>query len=193
MAFPAITKRMFVLIFIHIRQRLSYLTYHQDLAVYHNCTNIHMNRQHLRQKKTIKWSCIISSFFQARFWIEGVLLLSLGLLGLFGNLLTLAVLSRSLNKTEIMITNFFLCYLILDDGKVYFSWNWFSDMKALFDTPPAPPTTFDAQCHIIKIFVTWVTHETCVTHATAMACVTLWHNVTLKPRKVQECKKMHKI
>ena len=42
---------------------------------------------------------------QARFWIEGVVLIIVGILGLLGNILTLAVLSQSKRSTFNQVIN----------------------------------------------------------------------------------------
>ena len=44
---------------------------------------------------------------QARFWIEGVVLIIVGILGLLGNILTLAVLSQSKRSTFNQVNNLY--------------------------------------------------------------------------------------
>ena len=46
----------------------------------------------------------------ARFWIEGVLLIAVGTLGILGNILTLAVLSKSkkTNFNQLLVRRFYL-------------------------------------------------------------------------------------
>ena len=45
---------------------------------------------------------------QARFWIEGVVLIIVGILGLLGNILTLAVLSQSKRSTFNQVNNSYI-------------------------------------------------------------------------------------